>query len=338
MLEAVADPLRTQAPGMKNDEPLFSTLSVRGRCAHFNCKSTERKSRFFFTQHLCLQSGSPKFFVPFFGPKQKSYCKFFCGAAPLLGPKANSFAMEPGNRTVIIDVGGERIIKVNTDLFSVAGDNKFSCLFSGRWENQLDADGKFFVDYSPQVFLPFIEFLRLVRDSKPETLAPVVVDPAYRRAWIQMMLAQSFHVSVLRKAGVTAKELKDCGCDAEHIKQAEFTVDQLLQAEFTLAQLRQAGLTAAQLWQAGFTAEELRQAGLTAEELQQAGFTADQLQEAGFTAAQLRQAGFTAAQLRQCGFTVAQLQEAGFTLQELRQAGFAAARLHQAGYTLAELQ
>ena len=66
--------------------------------------------------------------------------------------------MEPGNRTVIIDVGGERIIKVSTDLFSVAGDNKFSSLFSGRWEKQLDADGKLFVDYSPQVFLPLIEF------------------------------------------------------------------------------------------------------------------------------------------------------------------------------------
>jgi len=188
--------------------------------------------------------------------------------------------MEPGNRTVTIDVGGERIIKVSTDLFSVAGDNKFSSLFSGRWENQLDADGKLFVDYSPQVFLPLIEFLRFFRDSKPEMLAPVVVDPAYRSAWIQMMLAQSFHVSVLRKAGVTAEELKDCGCDAQHTQQAGFTA----------AQLRQAGFTFQQLHDAGFTLQELQQSGFTAAQLWQAGFTFQQLQEAGFLVLQSVQA------------------------------------------------
>ena len=176
--------------------------------------------------------------------------------------------MELGNRTITIDVGGERIIKVSTDLFSVAGDNKFSSLFSGRWENQLDADGKLFVDYSPQVFLPLIEFLRFFRDSKPETLAPVVVvDPAYRGAWIQMMLVQSFHVSVLRKAGVTAEELKDCGCDAQHMQQAGFTGEELRQAGFTLAQLQEDGLTGEELRQAGFTLQQLREAGLTLQQL-----------------------------------------------------------------------
>ena len=186
--------------------------------------------------------------------------------------------MEPGNRTVTIDVGGERIIKVSTDLFSVAGDNKFSSLFSGRWENQLDTDGKFFVDYSPQVFLPLIEFLRVVRDSKPEMSAPVVVDPAYRRAWILMMLAQSFHVSVLRTAGVTAKELKDCGCDAQHMQQAGIIGEELRQAEFTPQQLLQAGLTPQQLGQAGFTVTQLQEAGFTRQQLLQAGFTPQQLE------------------------------------------------------------
>ena len=222
--------------------------------------------------------------------------------------------MEPGNRTVTIDVGGERIIKVSTDLFSVAGDNKFSSLFSGRWENQLDPDGKLFVDYSPQVFLPLIEFLRLYRDSKPEMLAPVVVDPAYRRAWILMMLAQSFHVSVLRTAGVTAGELKDCGCDAEQMQQAGFTGKELQQVGFTFAQLRAAGFTAAQLMQAGFTAAQLWQAGFTAAQMQEAGFTVEQLLKAGFTVSQLRQAGFTAAQLQQAGVTVAEVRQAEFGL------------------------
>ena len=259
--------------------------------------------------------------------------------------------MEPGNRTITIDVGGERIIKVSTDLFSVAGDNKFSSLFSGRWENQLDADGNFFVDYSPQVFLPLIEFLRLYRDSKPEMLVPVVVDPVYRHAWIQMMLAQSFHVSVLRTAGVTAKELKDCGCDEQHVLQAgftreelaastvaQFTLQQLLQAGFTLQQLRQAGFGAAQLAQAGFTLQQLRQAGFTAAQLAQAGFTVEEVLIAGFTAAQLRQAGFTLAQLQEAGFTLQQLGQAGFTLQELRGAWFTLQQLRQAGFTDQQVQ
>ena len=279
-----------------------------------------------FLFHFLVQSVSPKFFWT-----------WKCVATPSLGPKANSFAMEPGNRTVTIDVGGERIIKVSTDLFSVAGDNKFSSLFSGRWENQLDADGKLFVDYSPQVFLPLIEFLRVFRDSKPEMLAPVVVDPAYRSAWIQMMLAQSFHVSVLRKAGVTAEELKDCGCDAQHTQQAGFTGEELRQAGFTLAQLQQAGLTAKELRLAGFTVVQLQQAGLTDEELRQAGFTAAQLRQAGFTLQQLRQAGFTLAQLEEAGLTVAELRQAGFTAAELRQAGFTLQELQQARIAAAEL-
>ena len=88
------------------------------------------------------------------------------------------------------------------ELFSAAGGNKFASMFSERWPSELDQEGRFFVDYSPQVFMPLIEFLRLARDSEPGAFAPVVVDPPYRRAWIRMMLASSFHPKVLRQAGV----------------------------------------------------------------------------------------------------------------------------------------
>lgn len=84
-------------------------------------------------------------------------------------------------KAVTINVGGEQIIQVRPELFNVVGDNHFASMFSERWQNQLDAEGHLFVDYSPRVFLPLIEFLRLVRDSEPDMPAPVVVEPEYRR-------------------------------------------------------------------------------------------------------------------------------------------------------------
>lgn len=103
---------------------------------------------------------------------------------------------------------------VNPELFRVAGDNKFANQsFQFALANEtLDADKqRLFVDYSGQVFI-LVEFLRLVRDSGPEMLAPVVVDPSYWRAWIRMVVASSFHAEVLRKAGITPQELRDCSC------------------------------------------------------------------------------------------------------------------------------
>ena len=98
---------------------------------------------------------------------------------------------------------------------------------SERWQCELDADGHLFVDYSPQVFVPLVDFLRLARDSEPNMPAPVLVDPSYRRAWIRMMLASSFHPKVLRKAGMTPQELRDCGCDPKFLHEAGFSVKEL---------------------------------------------------------------------------------------------------------------
>ena len=59
---------------------------------------------------------------------------------------------------VIIDIGGEKTIKVNADLFAVAGDNKFSAMLSHRWrEHGSEFDCNIFVDYSPMVFMPLID-------------------------------------------------------------------------------------------------------------------------------------------------------------------------------------
>ena len=74
-------------------------------------------------------------------------------------------ASPPKSLRLRINIGGQKIIEVQPELFRVAGDNKLSALFSGRWEPHLDASGNYFVDYSPEVFMPFGEWLREFRDS-----------------------------------------------------------------------------------------------------------------------------------------------------------------------------
>jgi len=227
-------------------------------------------------------------------------------------------------QTVTIDVGGEQTIKVSVELFGVVGDNKFASLFSGRWQNQLDSEGRLFVDYSPKVFLPLVEFLRLVRDSEPDMPAPVKVDASHRRAFIRMMLVSSFHPQDFRRAGVEVRELCDCG--------AGFNAGQLKEAGFNAGQLREAGFNAGQLREAGFNAGQLREAGFDARQLREAGFDARQLREAGFDARQLREAGFEARQLRAAGFNAEQLIEAGFDEGQLRAAGFNVVPLMEGGF------
>lgn len=194
--------------------------------------------------------------------------------------------MAASDRTIVtIDVGGKEVVKVRKELFSVLGDNKFASMLSDRWQDQLDAEGRLFVDYSPQVFLPLIEFLRLARDSEPEMPAPVLVDVAYRRAWIRMMVMSSFHPKVLRKAGVTGQELRDyCGWNAKQVCEAGFTVAELRSGEASRGLFGRAPSSL-------FALQELQEAGYSPQQFKEAGFQANQLQEV-FTRQQLIDGGF----------------------------------------------
>lgn len=97
-------------------------------------------------------------------------------------------------------------MQVRPELFSAVGDNNFATQCA-----QFQASGRelLFVDYSPQVFEPLIEFLRLVQDSEPHMQAPVRVKSIYRLSWTRMMIKKSFHPDVLHKAGITAGELEE---------------------------------------------------------------------------------------------------------------------------------
>ena len=277
-------------------------------------------------------------------------------------------------KTVTINVGGEKIIQVKPELFSAAGDNQFVSMFSERWHNELDEEGRFFVDYSPQVFVPLIEFLRLVRDSEPHVPAQVVVDQQYRPAWIRMMIVSSFHPEVLRKAGVKIHELRAVGCDAKFIRDAGFTAAEQQRAhlsdcenETTPATIvskgagKMAGKSslcgglgfsfefggksepgAARISNpatsshptAAAAARELVEAGYSPQELREAGLQCRELKQAGLTLQQLWNGGFGVMDLVQERFSCQQLIQVGATLRQLQEAGLTFTILAEAGFTL----
>ena len=244
--------------------------------------------------------------------------------------------------SITINIGGEKIIQVRPELFSVVGDNKFATLCSERWQNHLDANGHLFVDCSPQVFLPLIEFLRLVRDSEPGISVPVNVDPAHRRAWIRMMLSSSFHPKVLHTAGLTSQELRSCGCDTRFLCEAGFSgysLQELLDSGYTSQQLRQAGFTVADFQDSGLAGLQLRDAGFTSGDLLQGGLAPQQILASGFGLDELRQAGTTPQELLNDGVTLEELvEDAQFTLEELCRGGLTLRQMFEAGFTARELR
>lgn len=147
------------------------------------------------------------------------------------------------NPYVKINVGGEKLISVSPDLFGVAGDNKLVAVFSDRWDRLLDADGSYFVDYSPDVFLPLVEWLREVRDSEPDTTSvPVRLKDECRRPWVRMMRALSFDMKALRKAGIGLHEMRQAGISEESIETLEFGASDLRRG-YSQEDLDAAGLT-----------------------------------------------------------------------------------------------
>ena len=63
-------------------------------------------------------------------------------------------------------MGGEKTVRVNADLFSLAGDNKYAAMLSDRWQGKggLKDDCSMFVDYSPKVFMPLIDSHAAIAD------------------------------------------------------------------------------------------------------------------------------------------------------------------------------
>ncbi|CAE7831399.1 unnamed protein product, partial [Symbiodinium microadriaticum] len=252
-------------------------------------------------------------------------------------------------KSVRINIGGEKVIQVHTELFRVAGDNKLSALFSGRWEPHLDPSGYFFVDYSPEVFMPFVEWLRELRDTPPGQTPPCIeVDGRHRRAIIRMMAALTIEVRYLRRAGFSVEELLSLGFEVGCCFAGGCTAKELLQAGASIQSLRKAGVPASDLKDA-VAIKELRLAGYTATDCLQAGETVEDLLGMKlFTLAELRGAGVTVKQLIDAGCDLPTLKKQGFGVVDVLQAGatvevllatksYTLAELHEAGMTVKQL-
>ncbi|CAE7237657.1 unnamed protein product [Symbiodinium sp. CCMP2592] len=179
-------------------------------------------------------------------------------------------------RPVRINIGGEKMVTVLPSLFKVAGENKL-CAIDDDCEGQpLDADGNIFVDYSPIVFMPLIEWLRELRDAEPNQEVHAKLQYEYRTAFIRMMKAMAFPLRFFRVAGIQAQELQQMGYSAECLHtEGAYSIKELVLSGFKASDIRclpqseelTAVLSMSQrsykgLLEQGFTKTELEDAGL----------------------------------------------------------------------------
>ena len=79
------------------------------------------------------------------------------------------------------------------------------------------SDWEVFVDYSPEVFVPLLNWLRHFRDSERDEVIDVAVEPRYRPPFIRMMIFLSYGLHFIRLAGIKAGELLDRGYSHEDL-------------------------------------------------------------------------------------------------------------------------
>ncbi|CAE6919151.1 Shkbp1 [Symbiodinium sp. CCMP2592] len=154
--------------------------------------------------------------------------------------------------SIKLNIGGEKLIEVSPDIFDILGENRLSSQLSGRCEAQHDANGNIFLDYSPEVFMPLVEWLRDLRDmrdAEPNVIVQVLVQDERRYSWIRMMRAFSVDVRHLAMAGVQFHELVAVGYSGTQLRSV-FKLDCTLQLAL--------GVSVEELQQAGFSEEDIR--------------------------------------------------------------------------------
>lgn len=233
-----------------------------------------------------------------------------------------------------INIGGEKIIQVRRSLLTqecIRGSWLEVSFSSGDWEHDgLDENGNYFIDNSPDVVMPFVQWLRECQHALPDVPPiPPHVTRTHRSAWVKFMLGLGLPddcaVQRMRDAGVTLNECK-----------AFFSPFQLREGGFNIFELIKEGLGAVHIKAAGFTASEMKDVGFTFDQLVAVGFNASQMKDAGFSGSQLRDAGFSASLMKDAGFSPYQLQIAGFSASQMKAAGFSASDMRQGRYSAAE--
>lgn len=78
---------------------------------------------------------------------------------------------------VTISMGGEHFVDVSRATLCQIQGSYFAAAFSGRWEDKLpkDSQGRVFLEFSPKLLLPVIEYLRSKRIEDPASPVPAPV-------------------------------------------------------------------------------------------------------------------------------------------------------------------
>ena len=77
--------------------------------------------------------------------------------------------------TVKLDIGGEKTIKVSREVLMQFPKSKFDKMFKKTSSLPADSDGAVFIDQSPEIFMPLINFLRAKRCDKSKS-PPSIAD------------------------------------------------------------------------------------------------------------------------------------------------------------------
>mmetsp|Transcript_47613 Transcript_47613/g.57348 ORF Transcript_47613/g.57348 Transcript_47613/m.57348 type:complete len:363 (-) Transcript_47613:535-1623(-) len=68
-----------------------------------------------------------------------------------------------------LNIGGEKIVTTKRSTLMVADGSVLEAMFRGSWDESLDRDenGNVFIDQSPDLFLPLLNYMRACRDESP---------------------------------------------------------------------------------------------------------------------------------------------------------------------------
>lgn len=89
-----------------------------------------------------------------------------------------------------LNLGGERVIQRRRSTLCAVEDSFLAARFSGRWEQELDRDedGRYFINYPPELFMPLLDYLGARETEDPSRDVPLPLGPENQRPQFQAML------------------------------------------------------------------------------------------------------------------------------------------------------
>merc|ERR1740138_188204 len=88
-----------------------------------------------------------------------------------------------------LNIGGERVVQRRRSTLCTVQDSFLAARFSGRWEEiDRDDEGRHFVNYSPELFLPLLDYLSARETETPDHPAPLPEGPQHARPQFEEML------------------------------------------------------------------------------------------------------------------------------------------------------